>query len=106
MRGMLIFILVGLSITNLTHVVANTTNSVGLVAQVVGVPIVDEVTAIVNLGVAGALILVIRWAHLEKTEMRKQQSEWEAQRHADSEKLNETLRAMTRHCAETTMKRG
>jgi hypothetical protein len=26
--------------------------------------------------------------------------EWEKQRHADSEKLNDTLREITRHCAE------
>ena len=70
------------------------------------IPLPTELSALANLGVAGALIYVIVLLQKEKREMRVSQDAMETTRHADSDKLNDTLRDMTRHCAESIPKRN
>ena len=103
--------------------------AVGSVTPIVGDAMVDQtccaqalpatefdalklLTTLSDITVAGVLLLVIYWAQAEKREMRVAQGErekmWAAlanQAHDDSEKLNTTLRDITRHCAETMVRR-
>jgi len=103
MRVTLAVLLVCVAVSNFVPVAANglTELSSSVMGQVQ--PLIDTslIESVSNLGVAAALVLVIILQQREKSEMRNQNNEWEKQRHADSEKLAETLREMTRHCAET-----
>jgi len=117
MRGLLLVcVFCGIFVCASTPIVAARITAAGLVAQtpgITGLGLANEVSAVAQLGVAGVLLLVIKWAQTEKTEMReanaKREERWdvlERLRHEDSEKLNDTLRDMSRRCTETMVKRG
>jgi len=100
MRTSLAVFLAFTAIANLTPFAFGNWNPAAiLIAQNTGLP--EELGSIAQLGVAGALVMVIWLQQREKSEMRKQNDEWENLRHEDSCKLNDTLRDMTRHCADT-----
>ena len=116
MRLLLAAVFCGVVVSVSTPILAGRAMGLGLVAQTpgaTGLGLANELSAVAQLGVAGALLWVLKWAQTEKKEMRdanaKREERWdvlERLRHEDSEKLNDTLRDMSRRCTETMTKRG